>query len=117
MMKEFLCHKCGAPWQKGEQRQPGFKESCSQCGAYLHCCRNCRFHRPSAHNQCYIPNTEHVGNREGLNFCEEFEFRSAAESGHEETEKKQQARDQFQSLFKEDAETEKPITFEDLFKQ
>ncbi len=70
------CHKCGTPWLS-EKRRPGVKDYCENCSAYLHCCRNCRFHVPSAHNQCHIPNTDWVGGREGANFCDEFEFRDS----------------------------------------
>ena len=73
-MDAHYCHKCNTPWEN-DKRSPGFKETCSGCGAYLHCCKNCRFHVPTAHNQCYIPDTEYVVNRAGLNFCEEFAFR------------------------------------------
>ena len=37
-------------------------------------CLNCRFYEPGAHNECYIPNTEWVGDKAGGNFCDEFEF-------------------------------------------
>lgn len=68
------CHKCATEWAS-DKRQPGVKEVCAKCDAYLHCCRNCRFHDPHVHNQCRIPNTEWVGNRAGCNFCDEFEFK------------------------------------------
>jgi hypothetical protein len=67
------CHKCGSEWIS-EKKQPAVKEYCAVCTAYLHCCLNCRFHDPHAHNQCYIPNTEWVSDRAGGNFCDEFEF-------------------------------------------
>jgi hypothetical protein len=68
-----ICFRCKKEW-KSDKRVPGVKESCESCGAYLHCCKNCRHHDPKAHNQCLIPNTEWVGDREGCNFCDEFEF-------------------------------------------
>jgi hypothetical protein len=76
------CHKCGAAWVS-TQREPGVKETCEACHAYLHACLNCRHHRRGLPNQCYIPNTEAVADRAGCNFCDDFEFRSApeAESG------------------------------------
>ena len=70
----YQCHKCGAPWESAK-RQPGFKEFCAQCNAYLHCCRNCRFYLRSAPNQCYIPNTETIADKNMANFCEEFAFK------------------------------------------
>jgi len=113
-MVAFFCHKCGAPWES-DKRQPGFKETCRGCGAYLHCCRNCRFHTPSAHNQCYIPNTEYVADRKGLNFCEEFEFKTGASGQDADAGKRQQARDALNALFGE--EEKKPESFDDLFKE
>lgn len=97
-MGEWLCHSCGAAWQ-GDKRAPGPKETCN-CGAYLHCCLNCRFHRPSAHNQCLVPNTEWVGDRRKGNFCDQFEFRRATAG----TDKQQQtqARAQLDALFGKD---------------
>lgn len=72
------CFKCGKEWS-GEKRQPGPKDFCEACSAYLHCCKNCRFHDPKVHNQCRIPNTEWVGDRTGLNYCDEFEFADRAQ--------------------------------------
>lgn len=67
------CHACGAPWVS-EKKQPGVKEFCEQCDAYLHCCLNCRFYDPSKHNACAIPNTDWVGDKTAACFCDEFEF-------------------------------------------
>lgn len=72
-MGEYRCHRCGAAWES-QARQPGVKEICDACGAYLHCCKNCSHHRRDRHNQCYIPNTDWVGDRATLNFCDEFSF-------------------------------------------
>ncbi|HOF38964.1 MAG TPA: hypothetical protein PLD73_02750 [Candidatus Hydrogenedentes bacterium] len=92
------CHRCGAPWDGGGKRQPGSKDVCGACSAYLHCCLNCRFYEPGAHNECYIPNTEWVGDKTACNFCDEFEFadRSTAPSDAQAGE---QARNALDSLF------------------
>ena len=102
------CHKCGKEWeggkgQLGAKRQPGPKDSCEACTAYLHCCRNCRFHDPSVHNQCRIPNTEWVGDRMGLNYCDEFEFAETSETVSGIT-KQGKALDAISNLFGEDVE-------------
>lgn len=74
------CHHCSAVWDGGTaKRQPGFKDACAQCGAYLHCCLNCRFYDPTKHNQCHIPTTEFVADKRHMNYCEDFEFRDGAE--------------------------------------
>ena len=112
-MPSHFCHKCGAPWES-EKRQPGFKEVCEKCSAYLHCCKNCRFHVPTAPNQCYIPNTDHVADRKGLNFCEEFDFREGPPTGRAEAREKA-AREGFATLFGEDAAEESKPSFDDLF--
>lgn len=73
----YTCFNCGAQWES-TLRQPAVKETCEGCGAYLHCCRNCTFHRMGYPNACYIPDTEKVADRQRANFCDEFEFISVA---------------------------------------
>lgn len=120
----YSCHKCGASWES-DKRQPGFKEYCAQCNAYLHCCKNCRFHLRSAPNQCYIPNTETISDRSAGNFCEEFAFKEAntAAKGSQEEDA---ARARLASLLGPseksslpegflDEETRKPKSLDDLF--
>ena len=72
-----VCHKCGQEWA-GDRPRPGYAESCVTCQAYLHACKNCRFHDPGAHNQCRVPGTEMVRDRAGMNYCDAFEFRVTA---------------------------------------
>jgi hypothetical protein len=91
------CHRCGNEWVS-DKRQPGPKEFCSGCSAYLHCCLNCRFHDKHAHNQCQIPNTEWVSDRAGCNFCDEFEF-AGTNAQTADAGKKDEARDAFSDLF------------------
>jgi len=108
------CHRCAAAWT-AEKRQPSYKECCEVCSAYLHCCLNCRFHDPAAHNQCYIPNTDWVGDRRRANFCDEFEFAEDTNRA-QETEKQSQAREKLDALWgdaEEDAKS--PSSFDDLF--
>jgi len=108
------CHKCDAEWA-GEKRVPGFKEYCENCSAYLHCCLNCRFHDPAYHNQCQIPNTDWVGNKSGLNFCDEFEFADTDATRSNRTGEEKGKKD-FSALFG-DSETDIPKTpgLDDLF--
>ena len=72
----YTCFSCGAAWESS-LRQPAIKETCERCGAYLHCCRNCTYHRRSYPNECYIPDTEKIADRRRANFCDEFEFAAA----------------------------------------
>jgi hypothetical protein len=77
-----LCHRCGKEWIS-DKKSPGVKETCPACDAWLHCCKNCRHHVPSRHNQCFIPNTDWVGDRAGANFCDEFEFAGRNAAGND----------------------------------
>jgi hypothetical protein len=90
------CHKCGTPWE-GEG-SPGFKATCASCLSYLHSCKNCRLHDPSAHNECLSPTTEHVADREGPNYCDEFDFKSAEAKADEG----KSAEDAWDRLFRKD---------------
>lgn len=74
----YVCFNCQRPWES-TLRQPAVKEICDGCGAYLHCCKNCRFHRSGYPNECYIPDTEKIADKRRANFCDEFEFRAARE--------------------------------------
>jgi hypothetical protein len=72
------CQKCSEEWTRKEQ--PGFKATCPKCQAYLHSCRNCRLYNPSA-DRCSSVTAECAGDRESLNYCEEFMFRDAPANG------------------------------------
>jgi hypothetical protein len=66
------CHGCGAERELAAGERIGFREACDGCGLDLHACRNCRFHDPSAYNECREPNAERVGERERANRCDYF---------------------------------------------
>jgi hypothetical protein len=67
-----LCHHCGGEVNLVER--VGRRHTCLHCGSDLHCCRNCRFYDPAAHNQCREPQTERQVDKERGNFCELFSF-------------------------------------------
>ena len=75
------CHSCGTPWE-GKDR-PLFKATCDSCHAWLHSCKNCRLHDPTAHNQCLSSTTEPVSDREWQNYCDEFDFKDSSGGGAE----------------------------------
>lgn len=108
------CHRCGAEWVS-DKKQPAVKEVCEACSAYLHCCMNCRFRDPSLHNECAIPTTDWVGDREGCNFCDEFEFIDGEEAVSD-PESAKQARSALDSLFG-DGPTVKEADRLDAFKK
>lgn len=108
------CHHCGHLWES-LKKQPAVKDFCEKCSAYLHCCLNCRFHDPSKHNACAIPNTDWVGDKSGANFCDEFEFKDAQEE-QDVAGAETKAKNQFEQLFGESrADSGKPKSFDDLF--
>lgn len=111
-----LCHRCGRPWVS-EKKIPGVKEYCEQCSAYLHCCLNCRFYDPKVHNQCAIPTTDWVGDKEGANFCDEFVFRDAQSESQDQGEASS-AREKLDTLFGDGgglSDSEKLDAFKNLF--
>lgn len=57
----------------------GRLDTCPNCAAYLHSCKNCRFWSISAHNQCTENQGEFIRDREAGNFCNWFAFRVMGE--------------------------------------
>lgn len=103
------CHQCHTPWVS-EKKQPGPKDFCEACSAYLHACLNCRFYDPAKHNQCAIPTTDWVGDKAWANFCDEFEFADADEKAANPA--SDPARSALDALFGESGAT--PKTRDDL---
>jgi hypothetical protein len=62
----------------------GRLDTCPNCEAYLHSCRNCRFWSKNAHNECLEDKGEFIRDREAGNFCGHFEFRRMTEDGMDE---------------------------------
>ncbi len=103
------CWKCAKPVSEIPVKI-GFRAICPHCGVDLHVCKNCRYYSPGKPNDCAVPGTDYVRDREASNLCEEFKVKipenpSASEPsakarrlfGLEETEPKKD----FNSLFKE----------------
>lgn len=110
MMK---CWHCGA-----EQEAPPsgsklpFRAVCEKCDAYLHCCRNCKNYKVGMPNDCLVPGTDPIADRESFNFCEEFflkgegptkgkDLRDIASSlfGDDDTPPQKDPKDKLRSLF------------------
>ncbi len=73
MKQGHICAKCRAIWEGGK---PDFRTLCPSCGAYLHTCINCAFYDARSHHECRASaTTEYVGDKEKLNFCEEFRLK------------------------------------------
>lgn len=75
----------------------GRSETCSHCGADLHCCRNCEFYDPKAYNECREPMAERVLEKDRSNFCDYFQVAGKAYSAEE---KGREAKRKLEELFK-----------------
>lgn len=67
------CWKCGSLLDNVD-RKISFRAVCDNCGISLHCCKNCKNYAPGKSNDCLVPGTEYVSDREANNFCEDFEL-------------------------------------------
>ncbi len=90
------CYSCHATINL--ERRPWRNETCPKCSSYLHCCRNCRFHDPLAHNQCREPQADWVKEKEMANFCNYFEAAKDLKSSG--SSKKDEAKKKLDELFK-----------------
>lgn len=91
----FCCFQCQGELDIIER--PGRQETCPDCGADLHCCRNCRFYDRASYNECREPMAERVLEKEKANFCDYFEFLVQA-AGQESPER--DAKRRLTALFK-----------------
>jgi hypothetical protein len=64
------CWKCGR--KVSDEVKIGFRAMCVHCGVDLHVCKNCRYYAPGKPNDCAVPGTEFIKDREAFKFCEEF---------------------------------------------
>lgn len=85
----------------------GFRAACPHCSSDLHVCKNCRYYALGKPNDCLVPGTEPIRDREAANFCEDFKslLPTASPTSNEgqrnilgEPEKKKD----FKSLFKDE---------------
>lgn len=90
------CWKCKK--QIGETPSKiAFRAVCPLCGVDLHTCTNCRYYAIGKPNDCLIPGTEYVRDREASNLCEDFKLKTDSPSSDKGDGKKG-----FNSLFKDD---------------
>ncbi|MCK4923643.1 MAG: hypothetical protein KAS61_01635 [Spirochaetes bacterium] len=93
-----VCARCGA--EVDHAGTIGRNNTCSNCGAYLHSCVNCRFYRPGRHNDCTEPQAELVADKRAANFCNYFTMREARGSEPKPAgNKRDKARKDFDKLF------------------
>lgn len=65
------CWKCGKEISDLTEKVP-FRFTCPFCDSYQHCCVNCKNYQVGLPNDCKIPGTEFVADRQSFNYCEEF---------------------------------------------
>ena len=72
------CWKCLKKLEDPTSKHLPFRATCDYCSAWLHCCVNCKHYQPSLPNDCKIPGTEQIADREACNFCDEFSLLTKA---------------------------------------
>lgn len=88
----MICWKCKKELEPGMKLL--FRTVCPHCDIDLHVCVNCRFYAPGKPNDCNVPGTDFIRDREALNFCEEFRVKGNQDPPHGN-------KDKFNSLFKD----------------
>lgn len=66
------CWKCGSELAAPLDRKLSFRETCDKCHAWLHCCKNCKNYKQGLPNDCMVPGTDFIADREAMNFCEDY---------------------------------------------
>ncbi|MCB1111666.1 MAG: hypothetical protein H7A37_03795 [Chlamydiales bacterium] len=74
MEREIKCWHCGKPLEPFDFGKVPFKEVCPHCDSWLHCCKNCVYYKPGMPNDCQVPGTDPVTDREKFNYCEEYKL-------------------------------------------
>jgi hypothetical protein len=95
-----VCHRCATDIATVER--VGRLDTCLKCGAYLHCCLNCRFYDPGSHNDCRETQAERQVDKEAGNFCEYFVLRHG-DPKVERTETQADSRARLEALFRKGA--------------
>ena len=94
----MVCHACGR--EVRVLGKLGRTSECPECGADLHCCRNCKFFDTAVANECREPVAEPVRDKAGANFCDYFEPNNKLSLTTRSGASSQDARKAFDSLFK-----------------
>jgi hypothetical protein len=103
------CWRCGSALQEPWDRPISFRAQCDACGSWVHCCLGCQNYTPGKPNDCAIPDTDPIRDREAINFCEFFCL-----LGHKR--QKGEAADHVtKRLFGEEPSPDKKTRLEDLF--
>lgn len=68
----MTCWNCGHQIQLLTAEKIGRRDTCPQCDADLHVCRNCRHFDPTVHNECRETQAEWVRSKDRNNYCDYF---------------------------------------------
>ena len=82
---KVYCFKCAQLTE--ESGKVPFRAMCPKCGSDLHVCKTCRYYSPGKPNDCLVPGTDYVRDREASNLCEEFSPLGTPPSGQSATDK------------------------------
>ncbi|WP_158383093.1 hypothetical protein [Candidatus Protochlamydia sp. R18] len=91
----LYCWHCGTKLPEFFRGKLSFRETCDKCGSALHCCQNCKYYQPGRSNNCAIPRTEFVSDRQLNNFCDEFAIQNLLPTSSPN----QQSKNKFEDLF------------------
>jgi hypothetical protein len=94
MSESFVCFKCLKNLNDLGSKI-SFREACPYCGADVHTCKNCKYFYLGKPNDCLVPGTERVADREAFNFCEDFQRKCSTATP--------QFKKDFNSLFKDES--------------
>lgn len=64
------CWKCSKSLD--DTLKIGFRTVCNHCDTDLHVCINCKYYAPGKPNDCIVPGTERLIDKEKGNYCEDF---------------------------------------------
>lgn len=103
------CWKCNSEQKSLPDGKLPFRSTCEQCDFYLHSCKNCKYYKPGLPNDCMVPGTEPVRDRESFNYCEEFAWNESI------SEKSSSIEDAAKKLFGDDDESESGGSPKDKF--
>lgn len=90
----FFCWKC---CKELSVEKVSFRLECPFCGTDQHTCKNCRFYEVGKPNDCKVPGTDPIRDREARNFCEEYKTALSPPSSNSNPSR-------FDSLFKKPLE-------------
>lgn len=94
------CWKCGTEVTSSE-RKISFRAICEHCGFGLHSCKNCKNYAPGKPNDCLIPGTDYISDREANNFCESFSPKLTSTPINIEQNSVKDHKKSFEDLFKD----------------